>query len=581
MKNKIIFYFFITISSITLLLLYYSHLNHENSVNQRYSSIAKKLNLEANTLIEQKKEATLLLALSLAKNEHVKKALLSNNYKALSLKDITDSYTTYTTFKNVWIHLVTNKGVSFIKSWTDRKGENILNIRKDIVSFLKTPKVKTVVSVGKYDMTIKALVPIYEGNKLLGLFEVITKVDSIAKKLSKENVTPIVLVDKKYKKQLKFAFTNTFVNDYYVANLDVSPEILEFTSKLDIESLLKKNKEFQIINNKLLTIHHLKDVHNEEMGYFLLFKDLNKIPIDDIDFKHIIFVLVCLGIMSIIIFLFLFVLNKNYTASLEYEIDKKTKELREINENLKNLVTQETEKNRKNQIKLFQQEKLLQIAEMFRNIAHHWRQPLSVISTELSGINLKLEFNQATEEDIRNSIKNSINKTNELSKNIEFFSKSYNKNLEKQLIELNDCVESAIKVLEPLFQKENIKINLNSEETSLSIKYNKSNFINMIVTILKNSYDSLIQKDEEKFINISLWKNKKEITLEIEDNGKGIDETVRNKIFEPYITTKHQSSGVGLSLYFARNIIVDDLDGTIEAINTQNGVKVTITIPYL
>lgn len=428
-------------------------------------------------------------------------------------------------------------------------------------------------------MTIKAMVPIYDGDKFLGLFEVITKVNSIAKKLSEDNVVPIVLVDKKYKKQLRHAYTNTFVKDYYVANLEVNPKIVEFTKNLDLNKVLNDQNDFQIINGKFLSIYHLKDVHNEEMGYFLLYKNLEDISINDIEFEHIIFVLIWLGIMSIIIFIFFYILNKSYTSNLQQEIDKKTKELRDINENLKMMVAKETEKNRKNETKLFQQEKLLQIAEMFRNIAHHWRQPLSIISTNLSGLNFKLELNQASSEDITRSINDAIIKTDELSSNIEFFSKAYDNNQEKEKIELKDIVENALKVLEPLFLEANIQTIKDYENTDMIINYNKSKFIDMLITILQNSYDSLIQKDIEKVVRISLSKKENNLVLIIEDNGVGIKEDIVNKIFEPYITTKHQSSGVGLSLYFAHNIVVNGLHGSIEASNLENGAQIVIKIP--
>ena len=62
-----------------------------------------------------------------------------------------------------------------------------------------------------------------------------------------------------------------------------------------------------------------------------------------------------------------------------------------------------------------------------------------------------------------------------------------------------------------------------------------------------------------------------------------------NKLFEPYITTKHQSQGIGLGLYITYNLIVDKMQGAIDIINTvftynnkkYNGVEVTITLPVL
>ena len=49
--------------------------------------------------------------------------------------------------------------------------------------------------------------------------------------------------------------------------------------------------------------------------------------------------------------------------------------------------------------------------------------------------------------------------------------------------------------------------------------------------------------------------------------GGGISNQIRNKIFEPYFTTKHKSQGTGIGLYMSYNIVNKHLDGTIEVEN--------------
>ena len=67
--------------------------------------------------------------------------------------------------------------------------------------------------------------------------------------------------------------------------------------------------------------------------------------------------------------------------------------------------------------------------------------------------------------------------------------------------------------------------------------------------------------------------------ITIEDNAGGILDENLEKIFEPYFTTKHSSLGTGIGLFIANLIIQKSLQGSIEAINTDNGAKFTITIP--
>src|SRR3546814_3909278 len=65
-----------------------------------------------------------------------------------------------------------------------------------------------------------------------------------------------------------------------------------------------------------------------------------------------------------------------------------------------------------------------------------------------------------------------------------------------------------------------------------------------------------------------------DVSITVQDNGKGIDEIVRNKIFQPNFTTK--SSGTGLGLAFVKQTI-ESIGGTIR-FNTQRGIGTTFFI---
>jgi signal transduction histidine kinase len=67
------------------------------------------------------------------------------------------------------------------------------------------------------------------------------------------------------------------------------------------------------------------------------------------------------------------------------------------------------------------------------------------------------------------------------------------------------------------------------------------------------------------------------VVITISDNGKGIDEEVKDRVFEPKFTTK--SSGMGLGLPMAKNII-ETYNGTI-IFNSQSnkGTTFIITLP--
>ena len=86
---------------------------------------------------------------------------------------------------------------------------------------------------------------------------------------------------------------------------------------------------------------------------------------------------------------------------------------------------------------------------------------------------------------------------------------------------------------------------------------------------------------------ISTIKENDNVTISIKDNAGGIAEDILPRIFEPYFTTKHKSQGTGLGLHMTYNLIVEGMNGTIEANNSTfeyenisyTGAEIKITLP--
>ncbi len=106
--------------------------------------------------------------------------------------------------------------------------------------------------------------------------------------------------------------------------------------------------------------------------------------------------------------------------------------------------------------------------------------------------------------------------------------------------------------------------------------------IQILTNIIKNAEESILEKmaNDKKFtkglIKIKLAKIANKCVIAIKDNGKGFSSEVKDRITEPYVTTK--SKGTGLGLAIVKKIVEDHL-GTIEFKNTNGGACVYLSFP--
>jgi len=251
-------------------------------------------------------------------------------------------------------------------------------------------------------------------------------------------------------------------------------------------------------------------------------------------------------------------------------------------ENLKEQIEEATKENLEKERQLFEQLKMSQMGELIGNIAHQWRQPLNIISTATSGMQIKKELDILTDEDFKEYTKSILENSSYLSGTIDEF-RDYIKdsNKEKEII-VQDRLKMATEMLRSSFSLESINIIEEFvEEEKLHFKLVLGDLLQVLITIFNNAKEALVEKDdlEYKWIKYSLRKTDYTIKITIEDNAGGVNEEIKDKIFNPYFTTKHQARGTGIGLYSAYGIIVNKLDGKLYVKNTEFGAKFYIELP--
>ena len=327
---------------------------------------------------------------------------------------------------------------------------------------------------------------------------------------------------------------------------DISNNSIDI-SNINIDSYMN------YLNNKLVHARNIELLLEKKIISF----STNKINKIDNEFLLYIFI-ICI----MIIFIILIELN------ISKEILKNIKKEQELNTQILN------------------SEKMVQLGEMIGNIAHQWRQPLSVITTLSSVIQFKISSNiKVTNVELENNMKQIEEQSKYLSNTINTFMNFIKDKKEIRKILIQNVISESFNIIGTVLKDENIKLKNNIGETpSLYVTMAEGELIQVLINIINNAKDAILaNKIENGFVNVTLYYDDNFIYIAIKDNGGGIPTNVINKIFNPYFTTKHQSKGTGLGLHMSYRIITESFKGTLEVNNysheNYSGAKFTISIP--
>ncbi|QKF73431.1 PAS sensor-containing two-component system histidine kinase [Aliarcobacter faecis] len=228
---------------------------------------------------------------------------------------------------------------------------------------------------------------------------------------------------------------------------------------------------------------------------------------------------------------------------------------------------------------IFLQSRMASLGQMLANIAHQWRQPLTELNLTL--FNLKKAFESKNQKEFDNFYNSSKNLISGMSNTIEDFTNFFTPQKQKERFLLNLSINEALKILNRVIENEKINIKFNILK-DLEVFGIKNELTQVLLNLINNSKDAFIQKNiEQKEINIKTYIKNNFIYLEYLDNAQGVNKELFDRIFEPYFTTKHQSSGTGLGLFICKIIIENSFEGQIMHENIENGLKFTLKFPKI
>jgi len=229
---------------------------------------------------------------------------------------------------------------------------------------------------------------------------------------------------------------------------------------------------------------------------------------------------------------------------------------------------------------LVQQSKLAIMAETLQMVSHEWRQPLNIISIQAQKVELDLSMGSGLNEEELIKTLNGIKQTaDELSHTIEDFQSFVSLKSEKKHANPSEIIKKAVKIFKNDPQSEDIDFLKDTMDTPDFETYSNE-LATILVNILINSKEAILKnKTKLGVIKLKEYHIDNTIYFEVSDNGGGISEEIKEKIFEPYFSTKEVQHGVGLGLYMCKTIIEMHFKGNIEVKNHNTGATFIIMLP--
>ena len=279
------------------------------------------------------------------------------------------------------------------------------------------------------------------------------------------------------------------------------------------------------------------------------------------------------------------VANRNFMIEVKkrkkayQKLHQVLEEHKQLNETLEKRIAQEVEKNRQQELYMLHQNRLAQMGELLSMIAHQWRQPLHTLSVLNYTLIKKYRDGVLDENAVTSFEEKSKKQIAFMSKTINDFRDFFSSQAERERFDVNDTVRQTVEMIEATFQQYNIALSLRLCEESLYITGSPSALAQALLNIANNAKDALLKHDvSDKTVIFGTRREGDTAVAWIEDNAGGIPEAIRERIFDPYFSTKEEKDGTGLGLYMSKKIVEEQFGGKLFVRNTEEGACFTIRI---
>lgn len=267
--------------------------------------------------------------------------------------------------------------------------------------------------------------------------------------------------------------------------------------------------------------------------------------------------------------------------TLEDKVKARTQDYQEANANLTQIneaLSQTLDQLKSTQNQLIISEKLASLGGLVSGIAHEVNTPLGVAVTAstyldklIHELSTAFENKTLTQSELAMVIQKTKDSIDVLTRNLEraadliqnFKQVAVDQSSEmKRQVVVKQYIEGILKSLYPHIKTRPVQIQIHCED-DLDVETYPGALAQIITNFVMNSLIHGFEQNDKGVIDITAFVEQGHFHLKYSDNGKGISEPIKAKIFEPFNTSKRNQGGSGLGLHIVYNIVMFKLRGKI------------------
>jgi two-component system NtrC family sensor kinase len=243
----------------------------------------------------------------------------------------------------------------------------------------------------------------------------------------------------------------------------------------------------------------------------------------------------------------------DWTKSLEQRVERKSRELEQAHHSL------------------LHSEKLASVGKLAATVAHEINNPLFGILTsarlakrQVDKAGIAVEQRERIDAKLA-TIERESQRCGEIVKNLLSFSRQAP--IRVEAVPLQTVFDRTLALVKHSYELQAIQLDLQLDAANATVRGDPGQLQQVLLALLVNAGDAM---PGGGCVSITTTKHDKEIEIRVRDNGPGIPADIRDRIFEPFFSTKEDGHGTGLGLAVAAGII-EQHEGSIVLAPQQEG----------